>query len=287
MEGFIPSVTLNYSKPIDNVIIVGEGQKYENMQDVLTAITDDSANNPYTILLMPSDKPYPRFSMLRELDASYPWSDVVPRWISIIGIDKANVIIQSGTGEYSSPPAEILTNGIIKNITFRMTKDAPLSVPVQGGYAVHIDCRTLNDAGYSMVFEDCDFESATGPAAGVGMHENADLSFRRCRFTSTASAAYAPSDGYKNLYDYGCVFAHTSTLADSVNQRLAFEDCIGICAEGDKSLWISSAGDYSPDTADFEYTLIRNVFWNKATGSSGYVISNNLRGNPMNFGNND
>lgn len=285
--GFKPSVTVEYEYAADNVVVIGAGQKYENIQDALEAITDDSAENPYTFLLMPSATPYSRFSMIRSLDGTYPWSGITPRWISIIGLDKANTIVQSDTGEYASPPAEILTNGIIKNITFRMTNDKPAQYPVQGGYAVHIDCRTRDDMGYAMVFEDCDFESATGPAMGIGLHENGSLAFRRCRFISTASATYVPSDSYKNLYDYGCVFAHTSTLADSVNQRLAFEDCIGICAEGDKSLWVSSAGNYSPDTADFEYTLIRNVFWNKAAGSNGYVISNNLRGNPMNFGNND
>lgn len=295
-NNFKPNVTLKYTKstPVSyvekskNIVTVGNSNcDYTSIQDALEGITDDTENNPYTILVYPSGTPYSRFSMLRKLTDSYPWSDVAPRYISIIGLDKAHCIIQSDNGEYSTPPAELMTNGIIKNLTFKMTNDSPEETPAKGGYACHIDCRTLNDTGYKMIFEDCEFESATGPAVGIGLHPNTDLVFRRCHFTSTAQESYAPNDSYKNLCSYGCVFAHTSQLADAQAQRITFEDCVGVCAEGSKSLWITSAGEYSQDTSDFVYTLVRNVFWNTKTASSAYILATSLKANPMNYGNNN
>ena len=295
-SNFTPNVTLKYTKttPINyvkkatNIITVGSnGCDYASIQDALEGITDDTEDNPYTILVYPSGTPYSRFSTLRKLDESYPWSDVKPRNISIIGLDKAHCVVQSDNGEYSTPPAEIMTNGIIKNLTFKMTNDKPLETPLKGGYACHIDCRTLDDVGYKMVIEDCDFESATGSAVGIGLHPNTDLTFRRCHFKSTAKEDYLPNDSYKNLATYGCVFAHTSQLADAQNQRLTFEDCVGACEEGAKSIWITPSGDYSQDTSDFVYTLLRNIFWNNKTENSAYVIGTTLTANPMNYGNNN
>ena len=285
----IPCATIYYTKVSKvNMVLIGDGMDYEEIQDALNDISDDSVNNPYVLLVMPKGTPYAPFSMVREsFSDTYPWSDIEPRYISIIGVDRKTCAIKSNSGDYRYPCCEPLTNGIIKNLTFVMTNDAQVASATQGGYCLHIDCRTLNDAGYDMTIEDCDFECASGPCLGIGMHENCYLTIRRCNMKTTLQQSYNPHSGYRNLYDFGVVFVHTSTLANAQNQNIAFEDCVGVCNEGDKSLWISSAGSYDPSTAEFIYTLLRNVFWNKTTNTSAYSITNSLTANPMNFGNNN
>lgn len=271
-----------------NVITIGEGMDYEEIQPALLAISDDSPTNPYTLLLMPKKTPYQPFTMLRNsFSKSYPWSNIKPRNISIIGLDKYNCVIQSNSGDYKYPCSEIMTNGIIKNLKFIMTNDDQTETATQGGYCMHIDCRTLNDEGYNMIIEDCDFEDSSGPCLGIGMHKNCTLTIRRCTFETNLSANYNPHEGYRNLVNYGVIFCHTSTLADSTAQNITFEDCTGVCVEGNKSLQIASAGSYDQSTSEFTYTLLRNIFWNKAVNDSAYSISNNLTANPMNFGNNN
>lgn len=283
-----PSITIYYTSVVGtNIVTIGQGMDYAEIQDALEAITDDSASNPYTLLVMPKATPYERFSMLRSYDETYPWSNIAPRYISIIGLDKAHCIIRSNSGNYKLPCGEPMTNGTIKNLTFIMTNDDQDPAATQGGYCLHIDCRTKDDAGYNMVIEDCDFEDESGPCLGIGMHKNCTLTLRRCNFKTTLSANYMPFDGYRNLSGFGVIFCHTSSIADSTNQRINIEDCIGICAEGSKSLWLATAGDYDPATASFYYRLLRNVFWNETAEAAAYSIGSTLTADPMNFGNNN
>lgn len=277
---------MKYIKKPNNVIVIGDGQDFTEIQDALDVVAD-TEENPYTFLIMPRSQPYGRFSMLRKLDGTYPWTDAKTRYISLIGLDKAHCIIESDTGEYTEPAAEILTNGIIKDLTFVTTKLNPWETPSKPGYAVHIDARTLDDAGYNMIFEDCEFASDVAPAVGVGLHPNCDLTFRRCNFISTSTEDYQPTESYKNLSGYGCFFAHSSQLADAKNQCLTLVDCVGTCKEGNKSLRVNHAGNYSQETAEFTLTLIRNVFWNEKQGSPSYVIDSDLTMNPINYGNNN
>lgn len=268
------------------VITVGEGMDFEEIQDALENITDDSSTNPYTLLVMPKGNPYHRFSTLRTFNQPYPWTNINPRHISIIGLDRRHCVVRSDSGDYKLPCGEPMLNGIIKNLSFIMTNDEQDESATQGGYCLHIDCRTHDDAGYNMVIEDCDFENSSGPCLGIGMHKNCTLTIRRCNFKTTLDDSYAPHEGYTNLYNYGVIFCHSSTRADATNQRINIEDCFGVCAEGTKSLWLSTAGDYDPSTASFYYRLLRNVFWNESQNSSSYSISGTLTAEPYNFGNN-
>ena len=285
--GFMPCINIvSFVDVKDNVVLVGYAQEYQEIQDALDGITDDSASNPYTILLLPKKTPYAPFSMLRDFSEPYPWSNISPRYISIIGVDKAHCVIRSDSGDYKKPCGELMTNGNVKNLTFIMTNDSQDPAATQGGYCLHIDCRTKDDVGYTMTIEDCDFSNASGPCLGIGMHKNCTLTIRRCNFKTTLAANYAPHEGYTSLKNFGVVFCHSSTLADSTNQRLAFEDCFGVCAEGARSLWLATAGDYDPSTASFYYRLLRNVFWNETQNAPAYDIASTLTAEPYNFGNN-
>lgn len=270
-----------------NVVTVGEGGDYPQIQDALHGIADDSATNPYTILLLPSGTPYERFSMLRDFPDTYPWSGIAPRYISIIGLDRAHCVIRSDSGDYKFPCGEPMTNGIIKNIRFVMTNDQQTEAAGQGGYCLHIDSRTADDVGYNMVIEDCDFENASGPCLGIGMHANCTLTIRRCSLHTTLAASYNPHADYKNLANYGALFCHTSTRVNQPAQVFRLEDCTLISEEGSNSIVISKAGDYDPANSSFVYRLIRNICWNAGQETPGYSISEILTPDPINFGNNN
>ena len=201
-------------------------------------------------------------------------------------MDKAHCVIQSDSGDYRYPCAELMTNGIIKNLTFVMTNDQQNATATKGGYCLHVDCRTKNDVGYDMRIEDCDMVDASGPCLGIGIHKNCTLTIRRCNLHTTLAANYAPHQGYTNLKDYGVIFCHTSTRSDATNQKINIEDCVGLCDNGNKGLQIAAAGDYDPSTASFYYRLIRNVFWNATQAAPSYSISGSLTADPMNYGNN-
>ena len=152
--------------------------------------------------------------------------------------------------------------------------------PRKGGYAAHIDSRTKDDVGYTMVIQDCDFESKTGPAVGIGMHKNANLTFINCKFTSDADPNYNPVEGYTNLANWGCIFAHDSIIETATNQKLTFNNCNGVSIQGDRSLWISGTSQ------NLMVSLFRNIFWAIPSGTPDCILSPNVSYNSMNYGNN-
>ena len=202
-----PSITIEYyklSRVGDNIVYVGgEGCKYKEIQDCIDNL-DDSPENPITIIVCPRSTPYAPFTMVRDgFNAPYPWANVAPngvppRNVSIIGIDKLHTIIQCDSGDYNYPCAEILTNGVIENLTFVMTNDSQTSTAVRGGYCIHIDCRTLNDVGYKMAIRNCDFLNDSNACLGIGLHKNCTLEIDGCNFRTTLKESYAPHDGYSN-----------------------------------------------------------------------------------------
>ena len=195
------------SRGID--VHVGEGQDYEEIQEAL----EDTGNEDITIILHPKRTPYKRFSMLRSLNESYPWSGISHvRNISIIGMDRSKCIIKDTSGNYNSPPAEIACNGIIKNITFISTHDdAEWSSGDIPGYAVHIDNRPLDTAGMTLTFEDCIFVSEQCCAVGVGVYRNQTITFDSCEFYNNTPDNFLPYTGYNQYYNnLGALIAHTS-----------------------------------------------------------------------------
>ena len=278
------SVLVN--KQDETIINVGDydGADFGEIQDAINSVWTESQTNHYVICVHPKSTPYKPFSMIRQsFSLSYPWSDSVPKNVSIIGLDVKNCIIESDKGDYYYPAAELLANGTIKNLHFRLTNDNHLAASTEGGYAAHIDSRTLNDMGYNMLIADCMFESETGPAVGIGLHSNVNLNFERCKFINKANPNYSPIEGYENLANWGCVFLHTSTVSTAVNQFASFIDCIGKNIYGNMSLWLSFV---SGGSADGEITLMRNVFWENTRAIPGYSIDLRLNYNPANYGNN-
>ena len=270
----------------ERIIHVGEydGADFAEIQDAINSIWTESQSEPYIIYVHPKSTSYKPFSMIRQsFSVTYPWNNSIPKNISIIGLDVKHCIVESDKGDYYYPAAELLANGTIRNIHFRLTNENHLSASTEGGYAAHIDSRTYNDVGYNMLIADCIFESATGPAVGIGLHSNVNLTFERCRFTSDANPAYSPVEGYENLANWGCIYLHSSTVSTAENQNASFIDCIGNNKQGQRSLWLSFV---SGGSADGEITLMRNVFWENTRAIPGYSIDSRLNYNPANYGNN-
>ena len=270
-----------------NIIIVdnsGNGDFLE-IQDALESIWD--SDDRYTILIMPSHTPYKRFSTIRRLNDDLVFSNVKPKKISIIGVDKTSCIVKSSTGDYQSPPAEILIDGSIKNLTFIMGHSEQSPTATKGGYCIHMDCRSLNDVGCKTIISNCDFEDSTAPCLGIGLHENEEFIFENCTFKTTADRNYQPHDGYSVTYALGCFFAHTSTEANVNNQKLTLRNCFGTAVDGSRSITVSAVGDYDPETSEFELTLINNVFWGYYSKTPSYSIAETIKRSPYNYGNNE
>lgn len=190
-----------------NIVTVGTGKMYEDIQSAIDNC-NDSETNPVIILVYPGE--YERFSMID--------NDRRLHYISIIGIDRERTIIKSNTGNYNTPPAEIWTNGIIKNLSFIMkTTDETYSpdTSFNYSYAMHSDFGSCNT-----LFENCYFESNSGPAVGLGLFSNERLIFRNCDFLCDRPSKYGS--------DYGAVFCHTNTTPNTVNQFVEFTNCDAI-----------------------------------------------------------
>lgn len=247
-----------------NVIHIGEGLQYEEIQYALDAV-NDSANNPYTFIIHPKSTPYSRFSMIRRLTDAYPWTNAPVRHISLIGMDKYHCVVEDDTGNYATPPAEILTNGIVRNLTFVATKTNQSASAAQGSYAVHIDAEPVGNVGYDMQFENCVFESDQTAGVGIGLHNACHLSFENCSFRSTAEASYAPHEGYTNLTNLGAFNCHSSTHPTDTDQVLTIKCCTAIANENKSYVFATNA--------DCNMTLkaYQNTFWCEETAqANGY-----------------
>ena len=251
--------------PSPNIVHIGEGFKYVEIQDAIDDIIDDSAANPYTLIIHPKATSYSRFSTIRKLSEPYPWIDAPIRYISMIGLDKYHCVIEDKTGNYSKPPAEILTNGLIKNLTFKATHANQDTTALKGAYAVHIDAEPVGNVGYEMQFEDCVFESDQTAGVGIGLHNACHLQFLNCEFISTASESYSPHSGYNNLAYLGAFNCHSSTNQSDTDQLLTLVNCVAMANENKAYNLSTNANCYMTLKA------FGNTFWCTGTGqANGY-----------------
>lgn len=263
-------------------IHVGDGLEYEEIQDALDALTTDYA----TIIVHPKNTPYSRFSLMRSLGNSYPWSGLsTVKHISIIGIDKEKCIIKDDSGNYNTPPAEIATNGVIKNLRFIATHDASDGTETTGSYAVHVDNRPADINGMKLIFENCDFISYQMSAVGLGLYRNQDILFDSCNFESYTDLTWKPNENYDSDYycSLGAYFMHTTMGEAGGNMFIRFRNCFFYHEGGYYSVRISDNDD--PQTAYLE--AIGNTLWNGTSESVGlYLTGHPIMQFPYNHGNN-
>lgn len=226
---------------IKNIIYIGNqhGCNYNNIQTAIDSIVDDNKNNHYILYIMPGT--YSAFSMVYNSDRSI--RRTTPRYISIIGIDVSNTIIFDNRGNYDYPPAEIWTNGVIKNLSFMNKTDSEHHTQVQNrsmGYAVHSDFGTCQTR-----FENCIFYSNAGPGIGIGTWRDELIEFYNCRFI-------ADGDGTFGDMGHGAFFCHTSTQNNATNQKLIGRDCISIADKEPFGARLAIISGYTGGTYQYE-----------------------------------
>jgi len=284
LNATIKAIVVNQdgTRVLSQEIHVGEGLAYTEIQQAIEAVTGDYA----TIIVHPKSTPYGRFSLMRSLSDSYPWSGLASvKHISIIGVDKTKCIVQSNTGNYNTPPAEIATNGVIKNLTFIATHTASDGTETTGSYAVHVDNRPADANGMKLVFENCDFISYQTAAVGLGLYRNQDITFDRCNFKSITDTTWKPNENYDSTYmcALGAYFMHTTMGFAGGNMFIRFWGCFFYHEGGSYAMRIADADE--TQTALLE--AINNTLWDATNGNTGYYTTNNpIMQMPYNHGNN-
>lgn len=218
----------------------------------------DSEDNPVTIVI--HNGTYDRFSMVGFplfIDRNYTvLSANRKRYISLIGTDKNNCIIRDDIGDYRTPPAEIRTYGIVKNLTFIATHDNsaghdfPASEVRRRSYAIHMDFGEQDVA-----FEDCIMISHQAPAIGIGMYEGKHVTFKNCEMYS-----YANND-FGDLRDHGAVYCHSNPNDGITDQKISFFNCYMW------SKYSNRGGAWIQKISDSECVLksVNSVYYSEAT----------------------
>lgn len=244
-----------------NVITVGKDVTYDfqDLQSAMDSITDDSATNRYTILVYPGT--YERFSQ----------SDNSRRvhYVSIIGTDKIACKVLSNTGNYYEPPFECLMDGSVENLSFIMNSDEdnynPQDENDRYSYAMHSDY----DFPRTTLFRNCYFESNTGPAIGLGTHQDVSLLFENCEFVRKAF----------NGEDLGAVFAHTMG-GGRLRQVIKFSSCVCDNLVGNSGFYLAKI----EDTNDTDYDYVCQNCGSFGVSGEGATIT--VKMGRTSFGNN-
>lgn len=252
-----------------NTLTVGlDGCDFTNIQDAIDNAYD-SEENPVTIIVNPGI--YPRFSMGN-------WNNPTLRYISIVGVNRDLCVIKDSSGQYATPPAEILTVGYIANLSFVATHEAVENGTIieSPSYAIHMDFGKQN-----VRFFNCYFESHQAPAVGIGMHSGEYIEFKQCKFVSMADNATVGQESV----DQGALFIHTPTSANHDEPyEFWIEDCCMISENGAYGATFINHKGLAVDN-DYTATYIKNMVRTKRKGYEKRVAVN-LKPSLFSFGNN-
>lgn len=137
------------------------------------------------------------------------------KFLTIIGEDRDNTIIQNSYDDYTKQPLTI-SKGLIKNLSFKQNgSDVTTSIK---SYAVHIDSD--NSYNSKLLFENCYFYSLTHASVGIGLRPNFTLEFNNCTFRSDHNLT--PQNEHR-----GALFVHNSNNPNMIgnNQLLILNNC--------------------------------------------------------------
>ena len=179
------------------------------------------------------------------------------RKLNIIGMSPTNCIIQSDTGEYMTPAAEISIIGEVRNMCFISTHTSPPEDRTEDesylnhkAYAVHSDYDTSDE-----LYTNCIGISYQAPAWGIGGAQDKKIRLVNCRAYNYSDA----SGEYAVMKNYGGIYYHLANSANKTGQVFELKDCYVYNQNGDKALWVqipSNASEWSQETH-----MYNNIFW--------------------------
>ena len=180
--------------------------------DALQSIIDncnDSAYNKVTIYMQPGI--YQPFSAISD-------ANLEPRYISFVGLKDGTegVTVESTSGYYTEPAAELRLNGTVSDITFISSHpEGIVNTTDNGAYAVHADYGSMNTD-----FNNCTFISYQTAAVGMGITNDSEVTFNKCCFENRANRTFGTE------WRLGALYAHAAPLAYGLSgAKLKIVDC--------------------------------------------------------------
>lgn len=267
------------STKFNRIIVVDArgGGDYTSFTDAINN-AGDSSSNPVTILVMPGV--YETDTYQGVLNDGYGDR----RYLSIIGTDKNNCIIESHNGAYATfddngvtklddgAPLKIGGNVYIANLTIRCYDD---DTSYRGGtlqyhrsYTIHLDNNV--DSGNVLEIHNCNLYNDHWSVIGIGIRPNYEIKITDCDI-------YCNVDGneYSNE-NVGAIYCHA--MANHSGGMLSVRRC-KIHAIGTKAVRYEH---HNTGNAIFEYEFIGN----SAKESIVSAISSSLTQSDFCYGNN-
>lgn len=230
-----------------NVIHVGKGSyDYNEIQDAINSITDDSENNYYTIIV--HEGTYKHF---------YTWVyGIKPRstkrYINIIGVDKYRCVINSTFNSTFESNGMLMGLTLINNNLEADYSGMELNkhYDSQARYALHID---YNCNGNKILVKDCILISVFGSAIGVGTWSYDDFTFDNCEFYCYSA------DNTK-----AGIFFHNCGVPGTLYQKIKLKNC-DIYSDSQTSIRIQNAISNGANS-EIECEFINCVGYSKING---------------------
>lgn len=139
--------------------------------------------------------------------------NTVGKYVSLIGVNKRDVVVLRQDGNYYFPPLECSGGSYFQNIHFKSTSDVPDPNRTILSYAVHMD---FYGAGIAEFFN-CIMESHQNAAMGIGLHQDQHLIINACELKKITTEGTDPNGG--------SLYFHNSPGAES-NQKLTVKNSV-------------------------------------------------------------
>lgn len=204
-----------YSNIIFGFIVYGKRVPYDNF---LYVHKYDGDFNTIAEAISIKNKKWMTFGNNNKLNIKvgeglYEEQLVVEPYINIYGVNRDKCILQDNSGNYKTPPVEIVSGSEIHNMTIIATHDAMQEGVTKYSYCVHADYN--GKVGDTVLVEDCKLISYCNNCYGSGLWAGQPQILRRCELIalSDLSTNYA-------------VAVHQGVPMGGELQEFIMEDCI-------------------------------------------------------------
>lgn len=210
------NIAIEKATPKNVVTVAKSGGMYNTIMGAVNAIADDSATNPYTIMIYPGI-----YDEVVNIGAG--------RFVSLVGINRDTCIIRDTSGKYANSPVLVNGNFTIENLTVIANHDNAGSwYPTWDGgnttfasYCLHVDGGSFtSDAPAYGRIANCRLYSECNHAIGMGLRNYETVSIENCEIIRKASGDYINSN---YLGAMGC---HSQNPGpEEEEEHLIIKDC--------------------------------------------------------------